>query len=162
MPTGLGYFQILPGMAMIGLGATLTVGPSGTAAVSAVKPERAGLVGGLSFMTHLVYGAISVAIATAIMYVTSLSSLARQLGADGIQMSETDQRAINGGTLTTESAKAVMAKLSSAEGEKVEAAIASAFDAGMNMAFVFAALSVSVGVILALRLNEEKLRKIEE
>ncbi|GAA6160266.1 DHA2 family efflux MFS transporter permease subunit [Ruegeria sp. HU-ET01832] len=162
MPTGLGYFQILPGMAMIGLGATLTVGPSGTAAVSAVKPERAGLVGGLSFMAHLVYGAISVAIATAIMYVTSLSSLARQLGADGIQMSETDQRAINGGTLTTDSAKAVMAKLSSAEGEKVKAAIASAFDAGMNMAFVFAALSVSVGVILALRLNEEKLRKIEE
>ena len=58
MPSGLGYFQILPGMAMMGLGATLTVGPSGTAAVCAVKPERAGLVGGLSFMAHLVYGAI--------------------------------------------------------------------------------------------------------
>ncbi len=161
MPSGFGYFQILPGMAMIGLGATLTVGPSGTAAVCAVKPERAGLVGGLSFMTHLVYGAISVACATALMYVTSLSSLGKQLAAEGITMSEADQRTINGGTLTTESAKSVMAKLNSGETEKVKAAIATAFDAGMNTAFVFAAISVSVGVVLALLLDEEKLRKVE-
>ena len=80
LPSDLGYFRILPGMVMIGLGATLTVGPSGTAAVCAVKPERAGLVGGLSFMTHLVYGAISVACATAVMYVVSLSKLR-----DGLQ-----------------------------------------------------------------------------
>ncbi|WP_170789845.1 MFS transporter [Ruegeria lacuscaerulensis] len=161
MPAGLGYFQILPGMAMIGLGATLTVGPSGTAAVSAVKPERAGLVGGLSFMTHLVYGAISVAFATAIMYATSLSSLGKQLAVDGIKMSDADQRAINGGTLTTDSAKTVMAKLTPTEAEQVKTAIASAFDSGMNMAFVFAAISVSVGMILATMLDEEKLRKVE-
>ncbi|WP_171125665.1 MULTISPECIES: MFS transporter [unclassified Ruegeria] len=161
MPSGLGYFQILPGMAMIGLGATLTVGPSGTAAVCAVKPERAGLVGGLSFMTHLVYGAISVACATAIMYVTSLSSLGKRLSEDGINMSEADQRAINGGTLTTDSAKAVMSKLSSAEAESVKSAIAAAFDTGMNMAFVFAAISVSVGVVLAMMLDEDKLRSVE-
>ncbi|WP_170415681.1 MFS transporter [Ruegeria atlantica] len=161
MPAGFGYFQILPGMAMIGLGATLTVGPSGTAAVCAVKPERAGLVGGLSFMTHLVYGALSVAFATAIMYVVSLSSLGKQLAADGINMSEADQRAINGGTLTTDTARAVMEKLSSEEAEKVKSAIASAFDSGMNMAFVFAAISVSIGVVLAVMLDEEKLHKVE-
>ncbi|WP_170464715.1 MFS transporter [Ruegeria arenilitoris] len=161
LPAGLGYFQILPGMAMIGLGATLTVGPSGTAAVCAVKPERAGLVGGLSFMTHLVYGAISVACATAIMYATSLANLGKQLTADGIDLSAADQRAINGGTLTTDTARAVMEKLSSDEAEKVKSAIASAFDAGMNMAFVFAAISVSMGVLLALMLDEEKLHKVE-
>lgn len=161
LPAGLGYFQILPGMAMIGLGATLTVGPSGTAAVCAVKPERAGLVGGLSFMTHLVYGAVSVAIATAIMYVISLSSLSKQLTADGINMSETDQKAINGGTLATDTARAVMEKLSSEEAEKVKSAISAAFDEGMNMAFVFAAVSVSVGIVLAMMLDEEKLHKVE-
>ncbi|WP_170559590.1 MFS transporter [Ruegeria atlantica] len=161
LPAELGYFQILPGMAMIGLGATLTVGPSGTAAVCAVKPERAGLVGGLSFMTHLVYGAVSVAIATAIMYVISLSSLNKQLTADGINMSETDQKAINGGTLATDTARAVMKKLSSEEAEKVKSAISAAFDTGMNMAFVFAAVSVSVGIVLAMMLDEEKLHKVE-
>lgn len=161
MPEGLGYFQILPGMALMGLGATLTVGPSGTAAVCAVKPERAGLVGGLSFMTHLVYGAISVACATAIMYVVSLSSLRERLAADGINMSKADQKAINGGTLTTESAKAVLQKLGSGEAEKVKTAIAAAFDSGMNMAFVFATISVSFGIVLALLLDEKKLHKVE-
>ncbi|MBO9447055.1 MFS transporter [Ruegeria sp. R14_0] len=161
LPAGLGYFQILPGMAMIGLGATLTVGPSGTAAVCAVKPERAGLVGGLSFMTHLVYGAISVACATALMYATSLANLGKQLAADGINLSAADQKSINGGTLTTDTARAVMEKLSSDEAEKVKSAIASAFDTGMNMAFVFAAISVSMGVLLALMLDEEKLHKVE-
>ncbi|WP_299665269.1 MFS transporter [uncultured Ruegeria sp.] len=161
MPAGSGYLQILPGMAMIGLGATLTVGPSGTAAVCAVKPERAGLVGGLSFMTHLVYGAISVACATAVMYASSLSSLNSRLTAAGINMSEADQKVINGGTLTTESAKAVLQKLNSGETEKVSAAIAAAFDTGMNMAFVFATISVAAGIILALMLDEKKLHKVE-
>ncbi|NVO56266.1 MFS transporter [Rhodobacteraceae bacterium B1Z28] len=161
LPTGLGYFQILPGMAMIGLGATLTVGPSGTAAVCAVKPERAGLVGGLSFMTHLVYGAISVACATAIMYVASLSNLGHRLAAAGIDMSKADQKVLNGGTLDTTSARMVMKKLSPDEIEKVKDAIASAFDSGMSMAFVFSTISVSVGVVLALMLDEDKLHKVE-
>ncbi|MDA7963525.1 MFS transporter [Ruegeria sp.] len=161
MPAGLGYFQILPGMALIGLGATLTVGPSGTAAVCAVKPERAGLVGGLSFMTHLVYGAISVAGATAVMYVTSLSSLRKQLEAAGISMSEADQKVLNGGTLATDSAQAILRHLNPAEVEKVKAAISTAFDSGMNMAFAFATLSVAVGIVLALMLDEQKLHKVE-
>ncbi len=161
LPASFGYFQILPGMAMIGLGATLTVGPSGTAAVCAVKPERAGLVGGLSFMTHLVYGAISVACATAIMYVASLSSLRSRLSDAGIKLSETDQKAINGGTLTTDSARAIMQKLSTGEAEQVKTALARAFDSGMNMAFVFATFSVAFGIFLARMLDEKKLHKVE-
>ena len=127
----------------------------------AVKPERAGLVGGLSFMTHLVYGAISVACATAIMYVTSLSSLRERLSAAGISMSEADQRAINGGTLSTASAQDVLNKLSTTEAEQVRNAINAAFDSGMNMAFIFATVSVSIGVLLALMLDENKLHKVE-
>jgi len=161
MPMSLGYLQILPGMALIGLGATLTVGPSGTAAVCAVRPERAGLVGGLSFMAHLVYGAISVAVATAIMYMVSLSRLGDQLAKAGIDMSAADQKAINGGTLTTPTAHAVMAKLDAGKAETVKSAIAAAFDTGMNMAFMFATISVSMGIILALMLDEKKLHKIE-
>ncbi|WP_171230381.1 MFS transporter [Ruegeria sp. HKCCA4008] len=161
LPGDLGYFRILPGMAMIGLGATLTVGPSGTAAMCAVKPERAGLVGGLSFMTHLVYGAISVACATAIMYVVSLSDLRQNVAASGIKLTEAELRTINGGTLDTPSAHAVISRLSSSEAETVQRALSAAFDSGMSMAFVFSALSVSVGLVLALLLDEKKLHRIE-
>ncbi|WP_171238319.1 MFS transporter [Ruegeria sp. HKCCA5763] len=161
MPSDLGYFRILPGMAMIGLGATLTVGPSGTAAVCAVKPERAGLVGGLSFMTHLVYGAISVACATAIMYVVSLSKLREGLTAAGIKLNGSDLKAINGGTLDAPSAQAVIGHLSETDLEKVHFALSAAFNSGMSMAFVFSTVSVSVGIVLALLLDEKKLHKIE-
>ncbi|WP_171185362.1 MFS transporter [Ruegeria sp. HKCCC2117] len=161
LPSDLGYFRILPGMAMIGLGATLTVGPSGTAAVCAVKPERAGLVGGLSFMTHLVYGAISVACATAVMYVVSLYKLRDGLHAAGIKLSETDLRAINGSTLDTASAHAVISRLSAGDLAKVQSALSDAFNSGMSMAFVFSTISVSVGIVLALLLDEKKLHKIE-
>ena len=87
--------------------------------------------------------------------------LRNQLAAAGIDMSEADQRAINGGTLTTRPAKAVLQKLGSGEAEKVKAAIATAFDTGMNMAFVFAMIAVAFGIILALMLDEKKLHKVE-
>lgn len=62
-----GYVGLLPAMALMGVGATLCVGTAGTAAVSAVPTARAGVAGGLSFMTHLCIGALGVAGATAIM-----------------------------------------------------------------------------------------------
>ena len=62
-----GYFAIFPAMVLLGFGAALSVGSAGLAAVSAVQPERAGVAGGLTFMLHLSYGAIGVALATAIM-----------------------------------------------------------------------------------------------
>ncbi|MGI9370570.1 MAG: MFS transporter [Ruegeria sp.] len=161
MPNALGYYQILPGMALIGLGATLTVGPSGTAAVCAVKPERAGLVGGLSFMVHLVYGAVAVALATAIMYMVSLSRLGSQLTASNVDLSLADQKALNGGTLATKSAHAILDRVSSADAEVIRSAIKSAFDSGMDMAFLFATLSAMVGLVLALMLDEAKLHKVQ-
>lgn len=40
-------------------------------------------------------------------------------------------------------------------------AVNTAFDSGMNMAFVFATISVSIGVLLAILLDEKKLHKVE-
>ncbi|MFA3919784.1 MFS transporter [Ruegeria hyattellae] len=158
LPESLGYFQILPGMLLIGIGSTLSVGPAGTAAMSAVKPERAGLVGGLSFMVHLVYGAIAVAFATALMYAASLARLAQQLAADKIDMSNADQHAINGGALATDQAKAAVSHFDTAQVTQIRDALATAFNSGMDMAFVFACLSALVGLVLSAMLNEKKLQ----
>lgn len=62
-----GYFAVFPTMVLLGFGVALSVGSAGLAAVSSVAPERAGVAGGLSFMLHLAYGAVGVALATAIM-----------------------------------------------------------------------------------------------
>lgn len=67
MDASWGYLAILPAMVLFGLGATLCVGPAGTAIVSAVPPARAGVAGAMSFMAHLVIGAIGVAGLTVIV-----------------------------------------------------------------------------------------------
>jgi EmrB/QacA subfamily drug resistance transporter len=61
-----GYLGILPGILLVGVGAGAAIGSAGTAAVSAVDEQHSGLAGGLSFMVHLLFGAIGVAIATAV------------------------------------------------------------------------------------------------
>lgn len=158
-PYSWGYFQLLPGMLVLGIGATASVGPSGAAAVSAVRPERAGLVGGLTFMVHLVYGALAVAVATAIMYTVSLSRIAQGLSNEGITMSAADQKALNGSSLTTEAAQNILAKFDAAQVDKIKSIVDQAFDAGMDYAFVLAMCSAAVGLALALLLDGKKLKQ---
>jgi hypothetical protein len=54
-----------------------------------------------------------------------------------------------------------MAKLSADQVEAVKSALTTAFDSGMSMAFIFSTISVSLGILLALMLDEAKLHKIE-
>lgn len=67
MDASWGYLAILPAMIIFGIGATLVIGPAGTAIVSAVPAERAGVAGAMSFMVHLVIGAVGVAGVTVIV-----------------------------------------------------------------------------------------------
>lgn len=162
-PSSWGYFQLLPGMLLLGLGATASIGPAGTAAVSAVKPERAGMVGGLTFMAHLVYGAVSVAVATAIVYVTSLARLAEGLAREGINMTQADQRALNGNSPASDASKAILAKFEPAQADKITTLLTEAFDKGMAYAFVLAMCSALVGLFLVFLIDEAKLQSgVEE
>lgn len=61
-----GFWGLLPGLLFLGTGAALTIPTAGTAAVGSVDEAHAGSAGGLSFMFHLVVGAIGVAIITAV------------------------------------------------------------------------------------------------
>ncbi len=70
---GWGYLGVLPGLLLLGVGAGLAIASAGTAAVAAVDQQHSGLAGGLSFMVHLLFGSIGVAVATAIF--TGVASL---------------------------------------------------------------------------------------
>lgn len=66
-----GYAGVLPGMVLLGIGSGVAIASAGTAAVSAVPAEESGVAGGLSFMVHLVFGGIGVAIGTALFTVVA-------------------------------------------------------------------------------------------
>ena len=152
-----GYFAILPAMVLIGLGAPLAVGPSGTAVVSAVAPERAGLAGGLSFMMHLSYGAIGIAGATAIMYSTSVTSLKSGLEKLGISMSAADQATINTGAANSEAARSILARFGNEDAEKIRTLLVDAFADGMSSAYWIALISVAIGLLVIWAIDESKL-----
>jgi EmrB/QacA subfamily drug resistance transporter len=157
-----GYFAILPAQVLIGLGATLSVSPAGTATVSAVKPSRAGLAGGLAFMVHLGFGAIGVAVATAVMYASSLVTIGRQLAEAGIKMLPADQKVLNGGVLDSEAARSILSAFNTQDVTKIQGAVADGFIHGLSLAFWVALISALLGILAVIAIDEKGLRKVDE
>lgn len=156
-----GYFAILPAQILIGLGATLSVSPAGTATVSAVAPSRAGLAGGLGFMFHLAFGAIGVAVATAIMYGTSLVALGQSLAQAGIKMLPADLRVINGGARDSQVTSKILSDFSEKEVAHIHGAITDSFVHGLSLAYIVALVCAAIGILVVLAIDEKKLRRVE-
>ncbi|MEM8958444.1 MAG: MFS transporter [Pseudomonadota bacterium] len=152
-----GYDGLLPALILIGLGGTLTVTTSGTAAVGSVHPSRTGLAGGLSFMAHLVVGAIGVAVATAVMVSVSAATLARELTAAGIALSADEQRTLNGLDPDTPEVKSLLSGLSPEESAKVGQILVDAFASGLSAAYWCALIPAAIGLVLMFALDEKKL-----
>jgi EmrB/QacA subfamily drug resistance transporter len=70
-----GYWFLVPGMCVLGIGVGLFYSSVTTAAVTALDPDRASLAGGIVYMCQIAGGAIGLGINTAI--VLSASSLSR-------------------------------------------------------------------------------------
>ena len=157
-----GYLGVLPAMLLIGLGAAIAVGSAGTATVSAVSPKRAGLAGGLSFMLHLTFGAIGVAVATAIMYASNLRSLQSGLAQAGVKLSDSDQTVLSGGSIHTDAARSVLTQLGGADAEKVRVILSEAFTHGMSHAYWPAAVCAAIGIAVVLAIDEEKLQTVAD
>ncbi len=161
MPTSWGYVGTIAPMLVMGVGGALVFGPAGTAAVSAADPSRAGLAGGLSYMFHLGLGAIGVAGATAILFVTSRDGLARAFEAVGLNVTAADQAALNTASAHGEAASGIIAKYGADAADKIHTALGDAFAAGMQQSFWLPFAFAALGFILALCLDAERLR-IEE
>lgn len=157
LPNELGYMQILPAMILVGIGATLSVGPSGTATVSAVRADQAGLAGGLSFMTHLLFGATMVAVATALMASVGMTALTSGLADLRINLPSAEIGIISRQPPTTEKVQAILDKFSGADRDAILVALSASFDSGMDMAYLLASLTALIGVVLCRMLDEKKL-----
>lgn len=162
LPFTWGYYTILPAMLLIGFGAPLAVGTSGTAVVSAVAAPRAGLAGGLSFMLHLAYGAIGVAVATAIMYGTGLTRVQNALKQAGISLSPADLSVLNAGSAKAAAAGDVLARYSTEDADKIRSILSESFAAGMSLAYWPVLLSTLIGLFVIAAIDEAKLHAIDE
>ncbi|MEM8732134.1 MAG: MFS transporter, partial [Pseudomonadota bacterium] len=156
-----GYLGLLLPVMLIGLGATLCVGPAGTASIAAVQEKRAGLAGGLSFTTHLICGAVGVAAATAILYDTSRRALEAGLSAAGITLSAADQKVLIGNDPDNKAAQEIFAKLSAEQVDAARTLLIDAFASGLSNAYWVAVVAAFFGLVAMLMLDEDKLRTAE-
>ena len=74
-----GYWALVPGMAILGVGVGLFYSSITTTAVTALDPSRSSLAGGIVYMCQIAGGAIGLGLNTAI--ITSSSSLATGISA---------------------------------------------------------------------------------
>ncbi len=161
MVPGWGYVTLLPAMLLLGIGAPMAIGPAGTAAVSAVNPSRAGLAGGLSFMMHLAFGAIGVAGATAIMYVSARGFLQQGAKNIGITLSESELTTLNAGTVDSPSVRAVLSKLDTDQADRLRTLITDAFAHGVSQAYWLALAAAVIGLIVIWAIDESKLHDVD-
>lgn len=157
-----GYYAVLPALLLIGFGAAIAIGSAGTAAVSAVRQERAGLAGALSFTVHLAYGAIGVAVATAIMYASSLAAVGRGLARDGISMSLADQTRINAAVPGSDIVRGILAGYDAGTSAKIHEILTASFTKGLGNAFWVAFVSAVLGVLAVIVIDEQKLKSVSE
>lgn len=156
-----GFAGLLPAMLLIGIGSGLTVGPAGTAAVSAVDPTRAGVAGALSFTAHLAMGAIGVAAGTAILFGVSTAKLQQGLAALGVSLSAADQITLSGAAAGTEASVAILGRFSSDVAAQITSALREAFVAGMHGAYWFALALTLIGLAVGLSLDDAKLKNVD-
>ncbi|MEO0963862.1 MAG: MFS transporter [Planctomycetota bacterium] len=152
-----GYPMLVVMMVVIAAGGGICVPLASTAAVGAVSEKNAGLAGGLSFMSHLGFGAIGVAFATAILSATSAVHLRASLSTLGIQVSSADLAALNGGSPQSEASKAILGKFSSEQGEQIVKAMEQAFTHGFHLAYLAPIAFAVIGLALVLCLTSKKL-----
>jgi DHA2 family methylenomycin A resistance protein-like MFS transporter len=157
MSTSWGYVGLLPAMVLIGAGTGIALGPSITATVSAVPAARAGLAGGLAYMSHLGLGAIGIAGATAVIYSASLSALRSGLDQAGITISAADQATLNSGGTTDAPGQSILGSLSTEQVQQVDTLLADAFVGAMQQAFWLALIAAAIGILFSLQINKEKL-----
>ncbi|MEM9222693.1 MAG: MFS transporter [Pseudomonadota bacterium] len=157
-PPAWAYLAVFPGLLLIGVGATLVVGTSGTAVVSAVPPERAGVASGLSFMVHLVFGALGVATATAIFHEVATSKFRGVLHEYTTKISAADMEKLITQAPGSTVVQGILGSLEPASADRVKAAMADAFVHGFGYAFVPGLVPALMGVLVALLLNERALK----
>lgn len=152
-----GYLALAGTMVLLAVGGGSSTGPAGTATVNAVASKDASLAGGLSFMVHLVVGALGVAGATAIMNATSLGALEAGLALEDIKMPQADVLMLNASEPGGSKSQSVLNSLDTTTIEKVHSLLRDSFTAGMSDAFWLSLASAVLGLIAVFLIREAKL-----
>lgn len=153
--------SLIPGLALAGFGAGLTIGPAGTIALEAVEEKDASLAGGLGFTFHLSMGAIAIAIATLVLSMTVRNVVSEDLEESGVQITVEELADITGTVTGSGANVAVLDKLPEQDRAEVEAAVKDGRDKGFHVTFWVMSGISAIGLLLIPLLPRGKIRAKE-
>ena len=145
-----GYWVLVPGMIVIGIGLGLFLASVTTAGISVVAPSRTSLAGGLLYMFQLVAASVGLGLTTAIVTLTSQNQLSALLANLGVNFTMGQIQTIHGILAGTASAHKMLNNLGPNLAVQITQLVYSAFVAGIQNGFRVDALLSFTGFLVSL------------
>jgi EmrB/QacA subfamily drug resistance transporter len=144
-----GYRELIAGMIVLGAGVGIFYPSATTAAVTAVKPARQSLAGGLTYMFQIAGGAVGLGLATTVFTTTSEHKLDSKITDAGLKVNDSESDAAQGILAGTGSAKTALSHFSTQTQEQIRSFVHDAFVSGFQYVFWFCTILAFVGLLVA-------------
>jgi EmrB/QacA subfamily drug resistance transporter len=142
-----GWWFLVPGMVVTGIGVGLFYSSITTTAVTALDPSRVSLAGGIVYMFQVAGGAIGLGLTTTIFTTASEDKLQSDLAGTGLSNTQID--ALHGALAGTGSSATLLARFPGAVGDRLVELTRDAFAAGMQWGFRLVAALALAGLIVS-------------
>ncbi|MCB0866970.1 MAG: MFS transporter [Solirubrobacterales bacterium] len=147
---GAGIGELIPGLALVGVGCGMFYPSVTTAAVTAVDEARASLAGGIVYMFQIAGGAIGLGLSTTIFTMSSEGKLGSEVSAEtGVDLSAHAQAVLHGDLAGTDAAQAALSELPADVHLTVVQIVSSSFAHGVQTAFTVVAAIAVAGFLVA-------------
>jgi EmrB/QacA subfamily drug resistance transporter len=146
---GSGYLALLPGMAVLGIGAGLFISTVTTAAVTVLDPSRASLAGAILYMFQVAGGSLGLGLTTTVFATASQRQLGDDLRSLGAQVSDSEVRDVQGILAGTDPANDVLARFPG-QGRQISDLVSDAFVHGVQWAFRLDAALAFAGMVVTI------------
>jgi len=140
-----GFYGLLPGFIISGIGLGFAVPSITTAAIGSVSDARASLAGGIVYMFQLVGGAFGLAVVTTIFTDFAKNDLLSRISASGLTISDTERSEIISFIIGSESKDALVNSLGQEKFSDVFSHIHHAYVTGVYSRLIFTAAFAAIG-----------------
>jgi len=156
---GSGFYGLVPGYVLAGIGLGFAVPSITTAGVSAVSESRSSLAGGIIYMFQLVGGAFGLAVATTIFTDFAKNDLLSRLSDSSLSLSKAELSEIINFIVGSGSSQKILDSLGQQEYNNVFTHIHHAYITGVSGGLIFTAVFSGLGAVLAILFIKGKVSK---
>lgn len=144
-----GYAALVPGLAVVGLGAGFFYSSVTTAGITALDPSRSSLAGGLIYMFQIAGGAVGIGLTTSIFTTASENELSSKAAEAGARLSEHQASVAHGLLVGTDPSADATRGLTPEAAERIEGLVRDSFVTGIQAGFRVVSVIALIGLVVS-------------